>query len=177
MSAESGSLTLTVRVATAADAALLATTAEAMFRDAFAATNDAAQMDAYCATHYAEAIQLAELESDDIRVLLLEEAGRVVAFAQLRLDTPEAEIWRFYVDRAHHGRGVAQRLMDESLQLLRENGAESVVLAVWENNPRAIAFYRKHGFTVTGAQPFILGTEAQTDYVMTRELETIDDRR
>ena len=161
---------LTVRVATTDDAALLARTAEAMFRDAFAATNDAAQMDAYCREHYAEEIQRAELESPAIRVLFIEEGGAPVAYAQLRLGAPEAEIWRFYVDRAHHGRGVAHRLMDEALELLRENGARSVVLAVWENNPRAIAFYRKHGFTVSGAQPFILGTEAQTDYVMTRSL-------
>ena len=60
---------------------------------------------------------------------------------------------------------------------MEEKVADRIVLAVWENNPRAIAFYRKCGFTVTGAQPFVLGTEVQTDYVMTRELKTMDDGR
>lgn len=159
-----------IRAGTPADAALLAETAERMFRDAFAATNDPAQMDAYCASHYSEEIQLAELESDDIRVLFIEEHGRVIAYTQLRLGVPEGEIWRFYVDHGHHGKGIAQRLMEEALELLRENGSESVVLAVWEHNPRAQAFYRKAGFEVTGSQPFILGDEAQTDLVMSRAL-------
>lgn len=157
-----------VRLATPDDAALLARTAESMFRDAFAASNDAAQMDAYCAQHYGEAIQRAELEAPDIRVLLLEEEGRVVAYAQLRLGAPEAEIWRFYVDRTLHGRGIARRLMDECLALVRETGAHAVRLAVWEHNPRAIAFYRKCGFEVIGEQAFALGTELQTDFVMRR---------
>ena len=161
---------VTVRVATADDAALLARTAETMFRDAFAATNDPAQMDVYCRDHYSERIQRAELESPGICVLFMEEGGAPVGYAQLRLGAPESEIWRFYVDRAQHGRGIAQRLMDEALRRARAAGAERIVLAVWEHNPRAIAFYRKCGFTITGAQPFVLGTEVQTDYVMARAL-------
>ena len=159
-----------LRIATADDAALLARTAEAMFRDAFEDSNDAAQMDAYCRDHYSAEIQRAELESPDIRVLLLEEQGSVIGYAQLRVRTPRSEIWRFYVDRARHGRGVAHRLMEESLRVLREAGATEARLAVWEHNPRAIAFYRKSGFEVKGAQPFVLGTEVQTDLVMSRSL-------
>ncbi len=160
-----------LRVGTPADAALLARTAEAMFRDAFAATNDAAQMEAYCRDHYSEAIQREELESPDIRVLFIEEGDRVLAYAQLRVGTPLGEIWRFYVDRTQHGRGLAQRLMDESLTVLRDAGATAVVLAVWEHNPRAIAFYRKLGFEVVGEQPFVLGDERQRDLVMRRSLK------
>ena len=161
---------LVFRSATPADAALLAGVAERMFRDAFGSSNDPAQMDAYCRDHYAEELQRAELERPGMRVLFAEQEGRVAGYVQLRLDAPESEIWRFYVDRACHGRGIAQRMMDEALRLARDVGAERVILAVWEHNPRAIAFYRKAGFTVTGAQPFVLGTEVQTDYVMTREL-------
>ena len=170
MSADPADASIRVRVGTPDDAALLAATAERMFRDAFAASNDPAQMDAYCRDHYSETIQRAELEQPDIRVLFLEEHGKVVAYAQLRLGAPEGEIWRFYVDRGQHGRGIAQRLMSESLEHLRSTGAERVVLAVWEHNPRAIAFYRKTGFEVVGTRPFILGAEVQTDLVMMRAL-------
>ena len=159
-----------IRQGTPADAALLARTAERMFRDAFAADNDPAQMDAYCATHYGESIQRAELERPDMRVLFVEEQGSVMAYAQLLVALPEAEIWRFYVDRSRHGRGVAQSLMDRCLAEARAVGADSVKLAVWEHNPRAIAFYTKCGFEVAGSQPFVLGTEVQRDFVMRRAL-------
>jgi ribosomal protein S18 acetylase RimI-like enzyme len=170
MSVRSPDSGLRVRVATPADAGLLARTAERMFRDAFAPSNDAAQMDAYCAEHYGEAIQRAELEQPEIRVLLVEEDDGVIAYAQLRVSAPVSEVWRFYVDRAQHGRGIAQQLMAASLDALRAAGATRVSLAVWEHNPRAIAFYRKCGFEVTRQQPFVLGTEVQTDLVMERPL-------
>ena len=159
-----------MRIGTPSDAALLAREAERMFRDAFAATNDAAQMDAYCASAYGESIQRGEIQARDARVYLLEGEEGLVAYAQLWLRVPESVIWRFYVDRAHHGRGVAQRLMDTCLDAARAAGARRVSLAVWEHNPRAVAFYRKCGFEVTGSQPFVLGTEPQTDWVMTRAL-------
>ena len=160
---------MTIRIARPADAALLARTAERMFRDAFGASNDAAQMDAYCASNFGEEIQRAELADPEIRVLLLEtEDGGLAAYAQLRLRPPESELWRFYVDRAQHGRGVAQTLMEQCLATARDAGANRIVLAVWEHNPRAIAFYRKCGFAVSGARPFVLGTEVQTDLVMSR---------
>ena len=161
---------IVMRTGTTADAALLARLAESMFRDAFAATNDAVQMDRYCREHYGEGIQRAELASSNIRVLFFEEDGKPVAYTQMRLGAPESEIWRFYVDRAQHGRGLAQRMMAACLDTARAAGAERVTLAVWEHNPRAIAFYRKAGFEVTGTRPFILGTEEQSDFVMTRAL-------
>ena len=159
-----------LREATPEDAELLARTAERMFRDAFAASNDARQMDAYCASHYGEAIQRAELEQPDVRVLFAEDEGVVVGYAQLRLGSPETEIWRFYVDRTRHGSGIARVMMEASLGMARDAGATRVMLAVWEHNPRAIAFYRKLGFEVTGERAFVLGDEVQRDLVMTRAL-------
>ena len=43
-------------------------------------------------------------------------------------------------------------------------------LGVWEQNPRAIAFYTKWGFVEVGAQTFRLGSDLQRDLVMAREL-------
>jgi len=43
-------------------------------------------------------------------------------------------------------------------------------LGVWERNHRAIAFYRKVGFVQCSAQPFLLGSDLQTDWVMNRNL-------
>jgi ribosomal protein S18 acetylase RimI-like enzyme len=43
-------------------------------------------------------------------------------------------------------------------------------LGVWERNPRAIRFYQKHGFVDIGAKEFRLGTDLQTDRVMSRSV-------
>jgi ribosomal protein S18 acetylase RimI-like enzyme len=43
-------------------------------------------------------------------------------------------------------------------------------LGVWERNWRAQAFYRKWGFRRVGEQTFMLGADAQTDWVMQCDL-------
>jgi ribosomal protein S18 acetylase RimI-like enzyme len=49
-------------------------------------------------------------------------------------------------------------------------GARTLWLGVWERNPRAIAFYRKCGFTEVGTQTFVLGTDHQRDLVLERPI-------
>ncbi len=78
----------------------------------------------------------------------------------------QVELVRFYVDRDYHGRGIASRMMDVVRDAAIALGAEVLWLGVWEHNPRAIAFYKKCGFTDVGTQDFWMGPERQHDRVM-----------
>ena len=80
------------------------------------------------------------------------------------------ELWRFYVDREWHGRGIAQALMDRVKAAARERGAKTLWLGVWERNDRARAFYAKCGFADAGEHIFLFGTDPQTDRVMVTTL-------
>jgi ribosomal protein S18 acetylase RimI-like enzyme len=51
--------------------------------------------------------------------------------------------------------------------LARAEGA-TLWLGVWEENPRAIAFYAKWSFVVVGQKTFLVGDDPQTDHVMQR---------
>ena len=81
------------------------------------------------------------------------------------------EIQRFYVDHAWHGQGVARQLMAACVATARARGGATVWLGVWERNARAIRFYTKHGFTDVGTHDFLLGSDRQTDRVMSRPVE------
>lgn len=170
---------IVIRRAVDADAPALAALAERTFRDAFAADNDAADMAAYCAAAFSPAIQAAQIADAAIDTIVIADgSGALVAYAQLRPGAPEEvtgpapiELWRFYVDRAHHGRGVAQRLMDAVGEAARARGSRTLWLGVWERNHRAQAFYRKTGFVDIGAQTFTLGNDVQTDRLMARHIE------
>jgi ribosomal protein S18 acetylase RimI-like enzyme len=163
-----------IRIATPADAATLAAISLKTFVDTFAPHNTAMDMDAYTSVAFGEETQRRELETEGIVTLLVEEDGETIAYSQIR-ETPGAphgdvEIARFYVDQPHHGRGIAQKLMDAVEENARALGAGRIWLGVWENNLRAIAFYRKRGFVQCGAHPFILGSDLQTDWLMNRTL-------
>jgi ribosomal protein S18 acetylase RimI-like enzyme len=80
-------------------------------------------------------------------------------------------VWRFYVEHAWHGRGVAQQLMRAALDEDASSGATGVWLGVWENNARAISFHGKFGFVDVGSHEFLVGSDPRTDRVMVRSLE------
>ena len=157
-----------IRRATIADAAALAEFGRRTFIDAFAAQNKPEDVAAYCAKSYGVAQQAREI-SEGI-TLLGEERDALIAFAQIhRSQSPfgDVELGRFYVDRDHHGRGLARELMDAVLAAARTMGGRKLWLSVWERNPRAIRFYEKCGFLDEGTQPFLVGSDVQTDRVMT----------
>ncbi len=167
-----------VRPAVAADAARLAELGERTFRDTFAPDNRPDDLDQYLRSAFGEAIQRAELADATLATFILDVDGEPVGYAQLCTALPPApieaagaiELRRFYLDRAHHGRGLAQTLMDAITGAVTKRDAPGIWLGVWERNARAIAFYRKGGFLDVGSQVFVLGSDPQTDRIMWRPL-------
>jgi GNAT superfamily N-acetyltransferase len=170
---------LGIRLAGPADASAVAEFGERSFRETFGPDNRPADMDAYCAATYALERQRAELSAPDRVTLLAEVDGILAGYAQLREGPAPAcvtgpdpiELLRFYVDRRWHGQGIAAALMEQTIAQARRRGRRTLFLAVWERNPRAIAFYRKQGFREVGSQTFQLGQDMQDDRVMERALD------
>lgn len=171
----------TVRRATLEDAPVLAAIAEQTFRESFEDVNEPADLNLHCTTHFGADIQRAEITDANVIALLgLSEQGIPVGYAQVRLQSPSpwiesaqvTELHRIYVQRDYIGTGIAHPLISAVLDLAQTHGASHTWLGVWENNPRAIAFYRKYGFDVVGEQVFTLGTDPQRDLVMARAMDT-----
>jgi diamine N-acetyltransferase len=167
-----------IRFATRADAEALARLGEQTFRDTFAADNNPDDLQAFLAATFAPALQLRELEDASRTFLVAEAGGTLVAYAQLvRGAVPECvndadavEVLRFYVARSWHGTGLAQRLMERCLTHIRDSGARTVYLGVWERNVRAIRFYEAQGYRVVGTHVFMVGSDPQTDLYLARTL-------
>lgn len=163
-----------IRRATAGDAEAVAGLAERTFRDTFADTNTKSDMDQHCATVFGPDIQRREILDPKWATFVVEHDRLLIGFAQVRLDQATdcvpakrpCELYRIYVERAWHGRGVAQQLMDEVLSLARRELCDWVWLGVWENNPKAQSFYNKYGFEAFGEHTFMLGTDEQRDLIM-----------
>ncbi len=94
-----------------------------------------------------------------------------VGAAQTELrDEASVEIERIYVLKAFHGQQVGQHLFEQALEVARSRAADYIWLGVWEKNTRAIRFYEKNGFRIHSQHVFRLGDDAQTDYIMRKEL-------
>ena len=169
---------VTLRRATAPDNTLLAAIGAQAFADTFAADNTPADMAAYLAGAFSPAKQAAELADPRGLFLIAEAGGQTAGFAHLHQGPPPGpalsqhplEIARLYALRGFIGRGVGAALMAACLAEAERRGCDGVWLAVWERNPRAIAFYARWGFVQTGAQSFRLGSDLQRDIVMQRQV-------
>lgn len=67
--------------------------------------------------------------------------GKAVGFAALSGSCLAA----FFVEPGCQGQGIGSRLMEKIKKKHRE-----IELAVYKENPKAVAFYRRQGFLVTG---------------------------
>lgn len=177
-----------IRRATPVDSVALSTFAARTFADTFGSYNSPDDMDAYIGSTFTPGLQVAELaDTDGVILLATSDDGsgseELVAYARLGSgDPPPAvtgaqafELKRFYVASAWHGRGIAQALMQRVLLEAGQRVARTLWLAVWERNARAIAFYHKCGFQRVGDQPFQLGADLQTDWIMQRQLNVAPD--
>ncbi|HJU89372.1 MAG TPA: GNAT family N-acetyltransferase [Gemmatimonadaceae bacterium] len=160
------------------DAAALASFAARTFAETFGDANTSENLALHLSSRYGVEQQTRELTDPRYVTLLMDVDGTIAGYVQLRegevppcvIGRDPVEIYRFYIDSAWHGQGLAQRLMTAAKDAAREMGAHSIWLAVWESNPRAIAFYEKSGFRDVGETSFVLGTDVQTDRVMMTEL-------
>lgn len=136
----------------------------------YAAFNTAENMAAYMGASFSPERQRDEIADPSWAVLLAVDGPEIVGYAQIAPGHGALEIKRFYVAPTRHGRGVAQLLMDAVVRSAAARGAGALWLSVWDQNPRAIAFYRKVGFTETGVTTFEFGSETQRDYLMMRQI-------
>jgi ribosomal protein S18 acetylase RimI-like enzyme len=85
-------------------------------------------------------------------------------------DSDALEIERIYVLKEYLGKKIGQALYDKAYAIAKEKAVKYLWLGVWEENHRALAFYRKNGFTEFGQHIFTLGEDEQTDLMMRLEL-------
>ncbi len=86
-------------------------------------------------------------------------------------DEKAIEIERIYVLKEYQGKSVGQILYDIAIQIARKKCAEYIWLGVWEENSKAINFYKKNGFVEFDKHVFKLGNDEQTDIMMKLKLQ------
>jgi ribosomal protein S18 acetylase RimI-like enzyme len=164
---------ITISVASEKDAIRLSSLAADLFHQAYAGSMPAGALKSYIAEDFGINQQRAELLDPNITTFLVEIENEWVGYAQLRLKpipvaidiAITAELWRIYVDRSCHGLGVGRELLCRVGEIAREMSHDKIWLGVWEENQKAIAFYKKLGFSEVGQKVFHLGGEVQNDLV------------
>lgn len=148
------------------------------FSETFAADNSEEAMKKYLEESFNTEKVRSELANPDSLFYVAWEEDEPVGYlkvnsgkAQTELqDETSLEIERIYVKKSHHGKKVGQLLYDQALETAQSLKKTYLWLGVWEENLRALNFYRKNGFVEFDKHIFRLGDEEQTDLMMKKML-------
>ena len=87
---------------------------------------------------------------DRLRLLAFAESGELIGTAGGYAEDGVTWVVGVYIAPGHRGAGLLGELVDRVAAWSTENGRARLVLEVARENPRAVAAYRKLGFTETG---------------------------
>lgn len=127
--------------------------------------------DAHSSAYYAEA-----LDDPDIDILIGETPlGAPVGYAMVTppshpglQQSGDIELKRIYLLGPWQGGGNGRDLMNRVFEVAHKRGAKRLLLSVYEQNVRAIAFYERSGFIAVGETVFMVGQVPFRDFVYAR---------
>lgn len=148
------------------------------FYETFAGSNTEDDMQKYLDESFSESKLTAELTDPNSEFYFAILDNKVIGYLKLNFgqsqtelkDDKALEIERIYVLKEFHGKKIGQILYDQAIKIARQKNADYVWLGVWEENPRAINFYKKNGFVEFDKHIFKLGNDEQTDIMMKLKL-------
>ncbi len=149
------------------------------FYETFSAGNSEENMTKYLAEGFAIEKLTTELTDTNAAFYFAEINNAPIGYLKINFgksqtemqDEAALEIERIYVLKEYHGKNVGQLLYEKAIQIASEQLATYVWLGVWEENPRAIQFYKKNGFVEFDKHIFKLGDDEQTDIMMKLKLD------
>ena len=165
------------RDAGVADAARLADIGTRTFVATFGHLYSAANLALFLANHTVD--HWSTTLSGDAAVRLAEVEGQPIGYARIGPltfdvdtgDRPALQLYQLYVDPPWHGSGVAAELLDWAIAAARARKAVDLWLSVFVDNPRARAFYRRHGFAEIMPYTFMVGDHADDDILCRKVLD------
>jgi ribosomal protein S18 acetylase RimI-like enzyme len=167
-----------ITTAIPADVAALAALSIQCFYETYAAFNTEANMQQYVDEHFSTQRLLIEMDTPASIFFLAYNDDVLVGYVRLREnDEPTAlkdikhiELERIYVLKEYHHLKIGKQLLHACIEHAGNNNYAVIWLGVWEHNAKAMGFYERMGFEKFGEHIFMLGDDAQKDWLMKKQI-------
>lgn len=144
------------------------------FSETFADDNSEENMNEYLEDKFSIENLTSELTNPDSEFYFAIQNDIVLGYLKVNFaesqtelkDKNALEIERIYVLKEFHGHKIGQILYDKAVQIAKDSNLNYIWLGVWEENHRALNFYKKNGFVEFDKHIFRLGDDEQTDLLM-----------
>ena len=160
---------LVIRKANITDAKAVASLARITFKDTFGHLfNDPQDLVNYFNVTFSQEKIAASLQKSNNVFWLALFNDKPVGYAKLKVHSPSefisdkikvSQLQKIYILQDYFGQQIGQKLQDKLFEEIELLNSKHLWLSVYIENPRAIGFYKKHGFTTIGSHTFSIGKE------------------
>lgn len=175
------STTIDIRRAVLDDAAALSAIGSETFTATFAHLYDPKDLSAFLESDHSVSVYQKTLADPQTAVWIALTDDQVIGYAVAAKtcglpvdDMPErvGEVKRLYVLSSGQNAGTGARLMDEMIGWITDDGDRPIYLSVYKYNPGAQRFYARYGFEYLKEYKYMVGSQADPEYVYLRSAMT-----
>jgi len=148
------------------------------FLESFSSDDSTSDMEHYLAEKFSVEQLKKELKNSESFFFFLQIENKIVGY--LKVNTGKAqtenccaralEIERIYILSNYQGKKMGQLLFDKAIEVAKKKRIKHVWLGVWENNDRAIHFYKKNGLVEFDKHKFKFGEDEPINLMMELKL-------
>ena len=129
----------------------------------------------YVNKNYNESVLAAQLSNPDNIYHLIYHIGMAAGYSKMMYATEQiaiplpnvTKLERLYLLKDFYGLGLGLELLNYNIELSKKMNQAGMWLFVWKENHRAINFYNKAGFKITGSHDFKLSeTHSNPNHLM-----------
>ncbi|MDJ0922719.1 MAG: GNAT family N-acetyltransferase [Henriciella sp.] len=171
---------ITLRRAVLGDEATLSAIGAATFLESFTETIPGPDLVKHCRDQHSLAYYRDVLQAPDPRyacwIAEYVETGAPIGYAMTAapdLPTPtgdqDIELKRIYVFSRFHGTGAGKQLNALANSHAAQLACSRILLGTYHENHRAVAFYKREGYTLIGTRQFQVGDQVFDDIIMAKD--------
>lgn len=158
-----------------ADAPLLTKIARESFIESHGSSAPDADINSYINKHYSTDVFEQELSNTKNNYSLIYQDDIIAGYSNIITDVicpgikqqPLAKLDRIYLLQSFYNSGLGYQLFHYNVALAKASAQKGIWLYVWTANQRALRFYTRNGFTITGHHDFkISDTHSNPNYRM-----------
>ncbi len=172
---------ITVRTALPEDFESVSSLGRRAFYEAFGEYNKPEDMQAYLDLSFNPETIKQQLEDPEVIFFIASYQDDPVGYAKLKRNSAPPELQgkkciqleRIYALKAYIGKKIGKALMESCLETSKQEGFDYLWLGVWQQNKRAIDFYKKFNLETIGVKKFKIGNQVTDDYVMAIKIQEI----
>lgn len=144
------------------------------FIQAFGADNNPEDLEKYLNSSFGEENLKNELLNPLSEFYFAKQEGKTIGYFKINLGDAQTdfceedamELERIYVQQDSQNQKIGQTMLDTVIEMAIQRKMRYLWLGVWEKNERAIDFYLRNGFRLSGSHPYMVGNDKQTDKIM-----------